>query len=85
MSFYKNLTIFKVSHMLKVYGVETDTFAHTNQKRSGGTIVISDMKQCSSRKIIKNKETQHDDKGVNSKKKKIFLTCMHLPKEYQNR
>ena len=73
MSFYKNLTIFKVSHMLKVYGVETDTFAHTNQKRSGGTIVISDMKQCSSRKIIKNKETQHDDKGVNSKKKKRYF------------
>ena len=43
--------------MLKVYGVKTHTFAHTNQKRSEGTIVISDMKQCSSRKIIKNKET----------------------------
>ena len=47
----------RVSHILKVYGVETDTFAHTNQKRSGVTTVVSDMKQCSSRKIIKNIET----------------------------
>lgn len=47
--------------------------AHTDLKKSGVTIVISDMTDYNSRKIIKDKETLHDGKGVNyQRKNKIF-------------